>query len=117
MKCANFILQIILIYEITVITNSLQQIIPSDASKLNYNPDNYQNILRYYELLNSVNNINPNGLQNAMANLNLNPLSLGQSFGLNNLRGLNNLGTISNQVNPTQLVIYFYSYSLLYILI
>jgi hypothetical protein len=109
MKCTNFILQIILIYEITVITNSLQQIIPSDISQFNANPKNYQNILGYYQLLNSVNNLGPIGMTNPLGNLNLNSLSGVLPTGLHNLAGLNNLGSMNNQVNPTQLVILLYN--------
>ena len=101
MKCTNFILQIILIYEIYVTVNSLQQVLPNDISKFtgNSNIDNYQNVLRYYQLLNSVNNINNAGMNN--------PLIAGNGIaGLNNLNNLSNLSNLNNQINP-QLVNYY----------
>ncbi len=102
MKCTNFILQIILIYEISVTVSSLQQVLPNDISKFtpnsNSNIDNYQNVLRYYQLLNSVNNMNNSGMNN--------PLMAGNGLaGLNNLNNLNNLSNLNNQINP-QLVNY-----------
>jgi hypothetical protein len=98
MKCTNLLIGLIIIYACLDQMKCMRQSMPSDLAKFTQNVDGYQNVMRYFQMLNNMNNINN------MSNLN----NFNPSLNSMNSNQMNNIGSSINPLQQ-QMVKYFLS--------